>query len=61
MWFKAIEKGLFVTFPGLTVKKVKKYLPKSEATALGNLDQSRKNQRSATYQTAQNVEVSEST
>ena len=49
MWVKSIGKGFFVTVLVLTDEKVKNYFPKSEATALGNLDQSLKNKRSTTY------------
>ena len=52
MWVKFIEKGFFVTWPGLTIEKVKKDLPKIEATALGHLDQNWKDQRSMTQQTS---------
>ena len=42
-FIKAIEHGNFATWPMLTSENVKKYLPKSEATAMGHLDQQRKN------------------
>jgi hypothetical protein len=42
----AIDKGNFATWPMFTSKNVKKHLPKSEATALGHLDQERKNTQS---------------
>ena len=60
-WIKYIEKGFLVTRPGLMVKKVKKYPLKSEARALGHLDQSQKNQISMTQKTAQNQDVYELT
>jgi hypothetical protein len=37
-FIKAIDKGNFATWPMLTSENVKKYLPKSEATAMGHLD-----------------------
>jgi len=45
-WIDAINNGHFTTWPGLTAEAVKRYLPKSLATAQGHLDQARKNQRS---------------
>jgi hypothetical protein len=33
-WTQAIEKNFFATWPGLTANAVRKYLPKSLATAL---------------------------
>jgi hypothetical protein len=42
-FIKAIEHGNFATWLMLTSENVKKYLPKSEATAMGHLDQQRKN------------------
>jgi hypothetical protein len=45
-FIKAIENGHFSTWPMLTSENVKKYLPKSEATAMGHLDQQRKNTQS---------------
>ena len=45
-FIKAIKHGHFATWPGLTPDAVRKHLPKSLATTMGHLDQSRKNQRS---------------
>jgi hypothetical protein len=45
-WKKAIRRGYFTTWPGLTEKLVQKHLPKSDATTKGHLDQQRKNIRS---------------
>ena len=45
-WIKAIQKGFFTSWPGLTAKVVGRYLPKSIATNKGHLDQTRKNVRS---------------
>jgi hypothetical protein len=45
-WTKAINHGFFRSWPMLTAKTVRQHLPKSVATAMGHLDQSRKNQRS---------------
>ena len=42
-WIQAIKKGHFRTWPGVMVDAIKQYLPKSEATTLGHLDQQRKN------------------
>jgi hypothetical protein len=42
IFIKTIEHGNFVTWPMLTSENVKKYLPKSEATAMGHLDQQQK-------------------
>ena len=36
------EKGHFKTWPGVTVDAIQCYLPKSEDTMLGHLDQKRK-------------------
>ena len=38
-WIQAVKKGHFKTWPGITVKAIQRYLPKSEATMLGHLDQ----------------------
>jgi hypothetical protein len=44
---RAIQAGhLVTTWPGSTIAKVKRFLPKLVATYKGHLDQSRKNQRS---------------
>ena len=42
-WIQAVKKGHFKTWPGIMVETIKQYLPKSEATTLGHLDQQRKN------------------
>jgi hypothetical protein len=51
-FIKAIEHGNFATWPMLTSENVKKCLPKSEATAMGHLDQQRKHTQSAKRATA---------
>ena len=45
-WIKAVEKGFFSSWPGLTTAAINKYLPQSIHTAMGHLDQERKNLRS---------------
>ena len=45
-WKKAISKGFFTTWPGLTNQLVQKYLSKKEATVYGHLKQNRKGLRS---------------
>ena len=45
-WVKAILKGFYSSWPGLTAKAVIKHLPKSIQTAKGHLNQTRKNIRS---------------
>ena len=45
-WTKAVQAGFFATWPELTAKNIAKYLPKSIPTAMGHLDQERKNLRS---------------
>jgi hypothetical protein len=45
-WTQAIEKNFFTTWPGLTADAVRKYLPKSLATAKGHLKATPKNLRS---------------
>jgi hypothetical protein len=42
-WIQAIDKGFFTTWPGLTAEAVRKYLPKSLATAKGHLKATPKN------------------
>ena len=42
-WLQAVKKGHFKTWPGVTIEAIQHYLPKSEATMLGHLDQQRKN------------------
>ena len=41
-----MKKGHFKTWPGVTVEAIQCYLPKSEATTLGHLDQQRENLQS---------------
>ena len=45
MRINAIQKESFQFWPGLTTLAVHKYLPKSEATSKGHLDQIRRNLR----------------
>jgi hypothetical protein len=45
-WLKAIQNGHFATWPSITVENVRKYLPKSDATAKGHMNQIRQNIRS---------------
>ena len=45
-WTKAIDVGYFATWTGLTSELVREHLPKSIATAKGNLKQDRQNIRS---------------
>ena len=45
-WLNAINKGFFQSWPGLTTEVVIKYLPKSPATAMGHMEQTRKHVRS---------------
>ena len=45
-WTQAIKKNFFATWPGLTADAVRKYLPKSLATAEGHLKAAPKNLRS---------------
>ena len=49
-WMQAVRKGRFKTWPGVTVEAIKRYLPKSEATTMGHLDQQRKNIQSTKVQ-----------
>jgi hypothetical protein len=46
-WLKAIQNGNFATWPSITVANVRKYLPKSDATAKGHMNQTRQNTRSS--------------
>jgi hypothetical protein len=45
-WLKAIAKGYFTTWPGLTVQTVKRHMRKSIITAMGHQDQQRSNRQS---------------
>jgi hypothetical protein len=45
-WLKAIQNGHFATWPSITVENVRKYLPKSDATSKGHMNQIRQNIRS---------------
>jgi hypothetical protein len=45
-WVKAVANQHFATWPQFTTKEIKTLLPKSTATAMGHLDQQRKNIRS---------------
>jgi hypothetical protein len=47
-WTKAIDNNFFTTWPGLTSDAVRKFLPKSLATAKGHLKTSPKHLRSTT-------------
>eukprot|EP00957_Ditylum_brightwellii_P179373 13664745-Ditylum_brightwellii.AAC.1 len=38
-WIDAINRGFFITWPGLTADNVRKYFPKSRATSQGHLEQ----------------------
>ena len=42
-WIHAVKKGHFKTWPSVTINAIQRYLPKSEATMLGHLNQQRKN------------------
>eukprot|EP00957_Ditylum_brightwellii_P105627 8053758-Ditylum_brightwellii.AAC.1 len=42
-WIDAIDRGFFLTWPGLTAANVRKYLPKLRATSHGHLEQKRQN------------------
>ncbi len=45
-FLRAFKNGNFITWPGLTEKLITKFLPTSEATIKGHLNQERKNQQS---------------
>ena len=45
-WMEAIRLGYFMGWPGLTASRVRRYLPKSEVTALGHLKLIRQGVRS---------------
>ena len=45
-WFKAIKRGYFQSWPGLTIEAARKHYPKTMATSKGHMDQTRSNQRS---------------
>ena len=45
-WIKAIKKGFYTTWPGISAKAVIKHLPKSVVTAKGHMTQTRQNIRS---------------
>jgi hypothetical protein len=47
-WCKAVNNDQFLSFPGLTAKAVKKYLPPSTATAKGHMARNAKNLHSTT-------------
>ena len=49
-WIQVVKKGHFKTWPGVTVNAIQQYLPKSEATTMGHLDQQRKNTQSTKSQ-----------
>jgi hypothetical protein len=54
-WTKVIENNHFSTWPMFTAQEVRKYLPKSVATAMGHLDQQRQNIRSTKRKTRHKV------
>ena len=45
-WIKAIQKGYYISWPGLTANNVRRYLPKSPITARGHIEQLCKNTNS---------------
>jgi hypothetical protein len=45
-WLKAMQNVQFATWPSITVENVRTYLPKSDATAKGHMNQIRQNIRS---------------
>eukprot|EP00957_Ditylum_brightwellii_P084404 6418446-Ditylum_brightwellii.AAC.1 len=45
-WIKAIQKGYYIFWPGLTANNVRWYLPKSPITARGHIEQLCKNTNS---------------
>ena len=45
-WVKAIRAGNYVSWPGLTVKKVNKYYPETDETPKGHMRQVRQDVRS---------------
>ena len=45
-WIKAINAGYYISWPGLTAARVRRYLPKSEETAVGHLKAARSHLRS---------------
>ena len=47
-WLKAIEKNYYIGWPGLTTKRVRKYLLPSEHTAKGHLHMVRQGIKSTT-------------
>ena len=49
-WCDAIDRGYFITWPGLTSTLVRKHLPKDIATYKGHLKQERKGLRSTKKQ-----------
>jgi hypothetical protein len=44
-WIKAIQHGNFATWPSITVANLRKYIPKSDATAKGHMNEIRQNIR----------------
>ena len=49
-WCKAIDKGFFATFPGLTSAAVRKHLPPSTSTTKGHMRRDRQHVRSTSTQ-----------
>jgi hypothetical protein len=59
-WIKAILNKHFTTWLSFTIREIRNHLPKSTATAMGHLDQQRKNLRSTKKKhKAKNVENNE--
>jgi hypothetical protein len=46
-WYEALDRGHFVTWPGLDAATARRHPPRSWAEKVGHLDQERKNQRSS--------------
>jgi hypothetical protein len=45
-WIRAVDNNQFTTWPGLSAKNIRKYLPPSPASLKGHMDRTRKNARS---------------
>ena len=50
IWYNAIARGNYTTWPSLTLSVARKYCSSAEETTFGTMSQSRKNKRSTKVQ-----------
>jgi hypothetical protein len=56
-WYKAVQAGNFITWPGLTPEAVRKHFPESDETQQGHMKKQRQGVRSTRTKQAENEDV----